>query len=862
MPKSRHRQRKNVDGTHNQAAAPPVPSSEMSSIIHLPPPFPSNLSKPSNGFLRDESPYRESFQAAIDGPYEGFVVDSVQELQQEKPTSDSLILQPDPVQHRYSQQTNAESEFDEQKSSGKNDQKKLKVTEAFVSFALNAMNDRGEFRQDVTQPFGLGTKCATTYVTRCLVGEPGTSYKYLGLRMFAAPFECNDSTRAIRQLGALMSERSAIHMHKLNERRRACGAPPCKGMNPSFNICLINRMVYTTDLKPTMALPSDSDDRQAKTSVSWHADSSLEHYSTIAVYQTLETPNSKNFKNKTNKESSLSKDWWVGLRVVHHAEGPNASSGRKGSSIEAALVLETPPVAVSLPSGSAYYLLDDFNHHHQHVVFTTGNETSTGVRYSCTFRKLRESHNVQYWIERATAFKKSFNKKGAKIWKAENLVSQELEFEWIRQFYIQGKRHYDCLWVAHWKKPLQELLSLWSCLEHRAYQTIELLRAAAEAKCGMDLDNSACRPSKGERKERGRRRKALSTVEALLSRSDAEVGSGASSQFYIPMAECLEEQAKKRELWDKRERDHVFREMHPDCRPLPVPFRFYRPVGEPVLPSCEWGSSPFPKAPTALKELARQLRQLGEAFDEGDASKIVLPSWKHAVSTEWGGWEEGTFGLELQEPWAGAVVDGSKSIETRLYPLPPALLGKRIYVLESKSGAAGVSNLGNFIDIGSHQLETADGESAVDSGSHVDIIGWLTVSSIKKYNHRIEFEQDESKHLVTSDSGYGWKDDGTPIYGWVLGDYHRYDCEHRKNDDAQQPSFSSGVRRFRSLFELSQNSRPVDVVDTNTNNSNSESFDASTGVSGKNKGKRSNKGHHHHHSNSNNAGKVKRRKRF
>lgn len=48
--------------------------------------------------------------------------------------------------------------------------------------AFEGLEERGVFRVDVTQPFGLGTKCAATYVTRTLVGDPGTTYKYLGLR--------------------------------------------------------------------------------------------------------------------------------------------------------------------------------------------------------------------------------------------------------------------------------------------------------------------------------------------------------------------------------------------------------------------------------------------------------------------------------------------------------------------------------------------------------------------------------------------------------------------------------------------------------------------------------------------------------
>merc|ERR1712107_230169 len=51
------------------------------------------------------------------------------------------------------------------------------------------MDIEGVFRKDVTQPMGLGTACAPTSVWRTLVGEMGMSYKYLGIRMFAHPWD-------------------------------------------------------------------------------------------------------------------------------------------------------------------------------------------------------------------------------------------------------------------------------------------------------------------------------------------------------------------------------------------------------------------------------------------------------------------------------------------------------------------------------------------------------------------------------------------------------------------------------------------------------------------------------------------------
>ena len=43
--------------------------------------------------------------------------------------------------------------------------------------AFAGLEAGGVFQYDVTQPMGPRTRCARTFVTRCLVGEPGITYK-------------------------------------------------------------------------------------------------------------------------------------------------------------------------------------------------------------------------------------------------------------------------------------------------------------------------------------------------------------------------------------------------------------------------------------------------------------------------------------------------------------------------------------------------------------------------------------------------------------------------------------------------------------------------------------------------------------
>jgi hypothetical protein len=101
-------------------------------------------------------------------------------------------------------------------------------------------------------------------------------------------------------------------------------------------------------------------------------------------------------------------------------------------------------------------------------------------------------------------------------------------------------------------------------------------------------------------------------------------------------------------------------------------------------------------------------------------------------------------------------------------------------ILQSPAGAAGVSAMGDFVNF---------------SDSEGEIIGWCTFHSIKKYTSKEEFEADEGSHLVSPDSGYGWRKDATQnIYGWVVGECGRFESDVK--------GFHSAVRRMRSLFQL------------------------------------------------------------
>ena len=109
--------------------------------------------------------------------------------------------------------------------------------------------------------------------------------------------------------------------------------------------------------KAEIALKAEPVFGKDKATVSWHADSTLDHFSTIGVYHFAEA--------KPENAQKDSDDWRIALRVWYDAEGPN--NGKPTSrSAEMKSLFVAPPLSINLPNPCAYFLLDDFNHHHQH----------------------------------------------------------------------------------------------------------------------------------------------------------------------------------------------------------------------------------------------------------------------------------------------------------------------------------------------------------------------------------------------------------------------------------------------------------------------------------------------------------------
>jgi len=398
--------------------------------------------------------------------------------------------------------------------------------------AMLELNNAGQYQYDFTQPGGLGTKVAKTLVTRCLVGIPGITYKYLGLRMFGFPWTAGEpgatpSLVKIGEMNDLLCARTKTHL------AGTPGAGSCQ-----YNLTLIN-LCSTSDTagssKPEPLFGKD------KITVSWHADSSLQHYSSIAVYH---------FAVDNEEDES----WRIAVRVKPNAEGP--SINKKVAEEEELLAI--PALAFPLKSGSCYFLLDDFNHHHQHSVIQGKTE-----RYASTHRVSRQQQDFFYIRSQCqSALNDGASSPTGKFIRSQLLVLSELEFEWIRQFFIQGSAHRD----KHewWKKPMEELIDMWRRLEEGQFKAIQSLLDAASG----EFDEIKEGLERKERKRAAKRKKSADAVEA---------------ESFVELLAALEDKLAKRAGWLEREEDEIYRTAPAECQPIRVPFPLINhPLAGPV----------------------------------------------------------------------------------------------------------------------------------------------------------------------------------------------------------------------------------------------------------------------------------------
>jgi mRNA N6-methyladenine demethylase len=340
---------------------------------------------------------------------------------------------------------------------------------------LEALRDAGYYQYDIVM--AGGQHLSRTFVQRTLVGDPGLTYKYLGLRLFTHAWKSDTNPDGLRNPIAVPP--LFRNVHRLNEAmirmtqsevqkyEQQTGKKVPKD-SYGFNLTLIN---YMESYNETL-LRDEEFYGMGKASVSWHADSSLQDYSCIGVYHILPSEKSK---------STQVVDWKIALRPNPPTE-PKHHPHRHSPQTPGTHNPPPPPAVVATKSGDLYFLLNEFNHTHQHMVLAGSN----GRRISSTHRvAVTETDTYAYIAGRCSkallSAKAELKKVSVADWDVSVLleaqaVLTELEFDWIAQYWIQGAQHdVQHVW---WQGPIRALEQAWLALEKVTYKVYSRILSA------------------------------------------------------------------------------------------------------------------------------------------------------------------------------------------------------------------------------------------------------------------------------------------------------------------------------------------------------------------------------------------------
>uniref|UniRef100_A0A670J0X3 Alpha-ketoglutarate-dependent dioxygenase FTO n=1 Tax=Podarcis muralis TaxID=64176 RepID=A0A670J0X3_PODMU len=358
------------------------------------------------------------------------------------------------------------------------------VQEAFLT-----LQKHGCFFQDLVRIKG---KDFVTPVSRILVGNPGCTYKYLNTRLFTVPWpvegyeinyshpEISKACKALIKLNCYLHRESVLALQEQNlaETKGMEDSPVIdrhqdyatsitemgsilQDQSPShvpendhshlkertsYNLSLLNYM----DPQQMPFLKQEPYFGMGKMAVSWHHDENLVEGSTVAVYSySCEEPAADILEEKapSGRDPAV---WHVGLKVAWD--------------------IKNPGLAVPLYPGDCYFMLDDLNMTHQHCVLA-----GLPPRFSSTHRVAECSQGtLPYILDQCNAALQNLctdthlscpTLKSLDVDDIKRVeeTHNEVEFEWLRQFWFQGKRYRKC--TDWWDKPMAALDEFWRKLE-------------------------------------------------------------------------------------------------------------------------------------------------------------------------------------------------------------------------------------------------------------------------------------------------------------------------------------------------------------------------------------------------------------
>ncbi|XP_010627986.1 alpha-ketoglutarate-dependent dioxygenase FTO [Fukomys damarensis] len=343
------------------------------------------------------------------------------------------------------------------------------VQEAFLT-----LHKHGCLFRDLVRIQG---KDLLTPVSRILIGNPGCTYKYLNTRLFTVPWPVKGSNVSYTEAEIAAACQTFLKLNDylqletiqaleelaVREKDNEDSVPVCMsefsrvGIGSSsgevdmksraaYNVTLLNFM----DPQKMPYLKEEPYFGMGKMAVSWHHDENLVDRSAVAVYNySCEDPEGESEDN-SHLEGRDPDTWHVGFKISWD--------------------IETPGLAIPLHQGDCYFMLDDLNATHQHCVLAGSQprfssthrvaECSAGTLDYILQRCQLAVQNVCDNVDDGDVSLKSFE---PAVLKQGEEIHNEVEFEWLRQFWFQGTRYRKC--TDWWCEPMTQLEGLWKKME-------------------------------------------------------------------------------------------------------------------------------------------------------------------------------------------------------------------------------------------------------------------------------------------------------------------------------------------------------------------------------------------------------------
>ncbi|KAM5137994.1 alpha-ketoglutarate-dependent dioxygenase FTO isoform 2-T2 [Mantella aurantiaca] len=352
-----------------------------------------------------------------------------------------------------------------------------------VQKAFLLLLQHGCLFQDLVQ---LKGKDLLTPVSRILIGKPGYTYRYLNTRLFAVPWpddeynitysteELADACKTFRELNTFLYEQTKLKLLQCVTDAQCSRVSPhqislennCKTNQDdleSYNVTLINYM----NPHNMLYLKQEPYFGMGQMAVSWHHDENLLEESTVAVYSySYQDCTAEIFEDKKGISN-----WNVGLKIAWD--------------------IETPGLALPLNPGDTYFMLGDLNKTHQHCViagsqprFSSTHRVAESSKGTLNYIKLRCKTALDNLLVIPSTGEKKLKSIEVDILQQTEEIHNEVEFEWLRQFWFQGNRYTKC--SDFWIKAMADLEDDWRQMETMTSLIVKgLVKQTQEDRCNI-----------------------------------------------------------------------------------------------------------------------------------------------------------------------------------------------------------------------------------------------------------------------------------------------------------------------------------------------------------------------------------------